>query len=349
MKAEIRRCREEDLFGVMEFIDAYWIKDHILFKHRELMDWQYGDPKSKGTYNWLIAEDEEGTQGILGFIPTFKYDPDLAVDPLTWLALWKIRPQPKNHTLGLRLMSTLAQAKGTGKLAVLGINSTHAPMYKALGYVVGDLKQHFTCNPNLAQTLIGAPDDFEPPQPLVGRATFREVDAIYLDTFILVGVKVPCKSPRYFLNRYLIHPIYQYRIFAIELDGCSRALLSMRIASNNGARVLRIVDFLGDEEVLAESGSAIGQLLDEEGCEYADFLEYGLLPSVLVACGFRQAIHGSAVVVPNYFEPFLRRSTRIQFAIKGVRAEDLAIFRGDGDQDRPNQAPSTPSDIQTMT
>ena len=334
---EISSCKEGDISDVMEFIHLYWANEHILSKHRELMDWQYGDLKGSGNYNWLIAKDEDGIQGILGFIPICKYDAELAKHPLTWLALWKIRPEPKNHTLGLRLMSTLAQKKGVGKIGVLGINPKHIFMYKALGYIVGSLKQHFICNPDLQQTIISVPDSFKSPRPLAGRAIFREVNAEYLETSTLIGLKVPLKSPRYFLSRYLMHPIYRYRIFVIELDGCAHALISMRVAENNSARVLRIVDFLGDQEALACSGTAVSKILKEEGCEYADFFEYGISPATLVACGFQQVIQGTGVVVPNYYEPFLRKNGQIEFAIKNVAAENLAIFRGDGDQDRPNK------------
>lgn len=337
MKIEIHRCGERDLVAVMAFIHDHWAKDHVLSWYHPLMIWQHRDPAMPSFYNWLIAEDEEGIQGILGYIPTSKYDLSLAAHPLTWLAMWKIRSEPKNRTVGLCLLNTLSQASGTGIVAVLGINPSHPPMYKALGYFVGELNQHFTCDPGRTQTLIGAPDGFVPPRPIPGRAAFRTVEAAYLESSGLMGSKLPRKTPRYFLNRYLVHPVYRYRVSSIELGGRLCGLLSTRVVAHGGARVLRIVDFLGDEAALAECGTALGLLLREEGCEYADLFEYGLPSEVLEACGFRRAEHGSEVVVPNYFEPFLQRSARIQFAVKGVKPEDLAIFRGDGDQDRPNR------------
>jgi hypothetical protein len=323
----------------MAFIHLYWAKDHVLSWHRKLMDWQHADPVKPGSYNWLIAEDEEGIQGILGYIPTSKYDLLLSANPFTWMALWKIRSEPKNRTVGLRLLNTFSQTSGTGIVAVLGINPSHPPMYKALGYVVGEMNQHFTCDPGRAQTLILAPDGFVPPNPRAGRAAFRTVDTAYLEDSGLMGSKLPRKTPRYFLNRYLRHPVYRYRVSCVELNGRPSGLITTRVAAHGEARVLRIVDFLGDEEVLAECGTALGLLLREERCEYADLFEWGLSSEVLEACGFRRAVHGGEVVVPNYFEPFLQRSARIEFAIKGVKPQDLAIFRGDGDQDRPNRIP----------
>ena len=252
------------------------------------------------------------------------------------MALWKIRPEAKNRTVGLRLLSELVQFLGTSDIGVIGINPLHPPMYKSLGFFVGKLNHHFTCNLELPQTLILSSDDFKMPQPMLGRATFVAVNSTYLETSDLVGVKVPHKTPIYFLNRYLNHPFYLYSVFVIELDDHPRALVATRIAFSGEAKVLRIVDFLGDEAALAESGSAIRRLLCEKGCEYADIFEYGLAPLTLSACGFKQAIYGGDIVVPNYFEPFLQRSACIEFAFRGSRSKDLTIFRGDGDQDRPN-------------
>ena len=40
-------------------------------------------------------------------------------------------------------------------------------------------------------------------------------------------------------------------------------------------------------------------------------------------------------IVPNHFEPFERRNATVRFALKSERP--AVLFKGDGDQDRPNQ------------
>jgi len=42
--------------------------------------------------------------------------------------------------------------------------------------------------------------------------------------------------------------------------------------------------------------------------------------------------------VPDHFEPFERRNAPIRFALKTDRP--AVLFKGDGDQDRPNQRPT---------
>ncbi|MDQ3002361.1 MAG: hypothetical protein M3Y08_14005 [Fibrobacterota bacterium] len=340
--AEIRRCRERDLPAVMDFIHEHWAKDHILARNLPLMKWQHADDDDPGLYNWMIALDEEGIQGILGFIPTSKYDRSLAIKPFTWLALWKVRTEAKNRTLGLQLMNSLTQSESAGVVAVLGINPKHPPMYKALGYRTGELAQYFVTNPDKPRTLISAPPDFDAPVPRKGMAVLSRIDAAGLERLALDpgAPAFPLKTPRYFEKRYLDHPIYTYQIYVAQLEGRPLALIAVRIAGSGPAKALRIVDFLGNEDALAECGAAFGHLLTALDCEYADFWQYGLSENTMEACGFRRAPVDGDVTVPNYFEPLLRKNARIEFAIRCEPDRRLTFFRGDGDQDRPNRAPS---------
>ena len=41
-------------------------------------------------------------------------------------------------------------------------------------------------------------------------------------------------------------------------------------------------------------------------------------------------------VIPNYFEPFLKKNVSIEFAYK-AKENNYAIFKADSDQDRPNK------------
>jgi hypothetical protein len=337
---DFKQCTEPDLQSVMTFIDEHWAKAHVLATSRALMSWQHADTERPGAYNWLLASNEQGVQGVLGFIPTHRYDTALVAEPFTWLALWKIRADAPRG-IGLQLLSQLT-ARAKGPMGVLGINPQHPPMYKALGWQVGELSHHFVCNPDLRQNIVSAPPGRALPLPKAGRAVFTRVDAAALASLQLPQSQGswPRKTPRYFAGRYLDHPVYDYQIHVISLEGHPRALLATRIAVSGDSKVLRLIDFLGEESAWAESGSGLATLLRETGCEYADLWQYGLQAETLAACGLVQVQFDGAVVVPNYFEPFLQRNGRIEFAVKGVPLQDLRLFRGDGDQDRPNRLPS---------
>ena len=43
------------------------------------------------------------------------------------------------------------------------------------------------------------------------------------------------------------------------------------------------------------------------------------------------------IIIPNYFEPFLKKNIKIYFFIdRSLEDSRIIIFKGDGDQDRPN-------------
>ncbi len=181
-----------------------------------------------------------------------------------------------------------------------------------------------------------------------GKGTLRKLsrDSFFESTgTIAFGARaamLPTKTPRYFHDRYLIHPIYNYTVHLVELAGRAVGLLASRVADHEGARALRIVDFLGDAVVLAELGPALRTLVDRSGAEYADIWTYGVDPDALAAAGFDLVEPDGPVIVPAFFEPYERRNGRIRFAYKAPTGASFALFKADGDQDRPNRAPIPP-------
>ena len=71
--------------------------------------------------------------------------------------------------------------------------------------------------------------------------------------------------------------------------------------------------------------------------EYVDFVEVGLEDKELVDAGFINRKSYENVIVPNYFEPFLRENVDLDYAFKTVAADAPKVFfKADADQDRPN-------------
>lgn len=326
----IRRCTCSDLPALMAFIDRHWRKGHVLSTSRALMDWQHR--AEDGRYNYLLAEEKGELLGVLGYIPGSRYDAAMASGNTLWLALWKIREGCAVAGLGLRMLKALEQEAPGAAVAVNGINMNHPPMYRALGYTVGELTQHYMINPALPQTLLSGP--YAHARPREGAASLREVREDELASLTLEAQPRPQKSPRYFMNRFLRHPFYCYRVFLLEHKE-EKALIAARIATHGSARVLRIVDMSGQSSLLAESGSALQKRMLEDEVEYADFWQHGLPGSAFEAAGFGVAGQGGTTA-PNLFEPFVPSQGRILCAYK-TRHPAFAVCRADGDQDRPNR------------
>jgi hypothetical protein len=146
--------------------------------------------------------------------------------------------------------------------------------------------------------------------------------------------KFPRKSYDYICHRYIEHPVYQYHLLKIMNNCKTVGIYVTRVQKYNNAKVLRIIDYFGDIEAVAHTGNALKNILDMD-YEYIDFYEYGIDDDVLTDAGFVLNPHGSTNVIPNYFEPFVRENIRLTFYAHSK--EKFYIFKGDGDQDRPNK------------
>lgn len=339
---EIRRCRPGEIDRVMKFIDHHWQRGHALAASRDLMNWQHG--ANDGGHDYLIALQGDKLLGVLGYISSKRFDPCLAGNNVIWLALWKVMEDVGITGLGLRMLDSLKRVESHVAIAVNGINLAHPPMYRALRYQVGELKQYFVTNPIGNRRLISAPTGHVLPVPKKGSAVFVEMtqDALMnIEPTKFASPSLPQKTPIYFLNRFLRHPFYRYRIFLAQGENLKSALIATRVAEHEGARALRIVDFAGDPRALSCCGSALASLMGEEHAEYADFWHIGFPEEALLSAGFAPVAPDGSVIVPNYFEPFLARNGQIFCAIKTSAPFPAMIFRADGDQDRPNQLPKT--------
>jgi hypothetical protein len=348
MGVDIRLCSQEDIGELMEFLDKHWAKDHVLSWHKPLLDWQHQN-RGTGSYNFVLARSQADCHiiGVLGFIPTRHYDPDLAPISTLWLALWKVRPDAKVTGLGLMLLKYLEAIEPHVAIGVAGVGDVaHYAMYRALGYVCGEYHQHFMLNRRInRRSLAKIPDGLSLAPPSRGDATFEVLSA---DNFYSRVKELeyqatssvhPIKSPRYFFERFMVHPVYKYQVYLVSRKNRPLALLASRLASYESHHALRIVDYFGDAETFAQIGRAVDEVLGIFQAEYADIWSYGLDEDAITDAGFHPVAMDGPIIIPNLFEPFLAVNSVIRFAFKVPQPKSFMIFRADGDQDRPGMIP----------
>lgn len=337
---EIRRCKSDEICEVMSFIHTYWHKDHVLAVRKDLMDWQHSS--DDGYYDYLIARNGERLLGVLGYISTRRFDVALTHENVIWLALWKVVDDSGVTGLGLRMLDRLSKLEPHVAIGVNGINLNHPPMYKVLRYEVGELHHYFVTCPGREITLASAPAGYSWPTPSESGFPWEEMTEGSLRTLSSTTVSASFmakKTPVYFVNRFIRHPFYKYRVFLMTGSDGDMALIATRIAEHGGARVLRLVDFYGSPSVFRFAGHGLTKLMTESEVEYADLWAFGMEESAIFSAGMIHVNLTGPVVVPNYFEPFAARNGRILCAIKKSSSSScpVMIFRADGDQDRPNQ------------
>ena len=337
MSVTIDRCAEHDVGDVVRFLDEHWERGHALVASRRLLDWQYRNPDR--SYSFVVARAGGDIAGLLGYICTRRYDPDLARDNVVWLTTWKVRDDAAIAGLGIAMLQRLSAIEPHVAIGAVGFNTATRPIYQALGFTCGELQHYALPNParrDLALAhFVRRPASAPQRSAIATRALTSAVDFERVGE--LAGGGVPRKTARYFHARYACHPLYTYRVLAIEDGGRTVGLLAARVAEHDGHRAVRIVDFAGAPDAAAALGSAAEALVHSCDAEYADVYNAGIDPVLFTRAGLTRIDPDGADVVPDHFEPFERRNVRLWFAMKGGGSP--VLFKADGDQDRPNAVP----------
>ena len=344
MATVLGRCRADDVPDLLRFLDEHWKRGHAFTRCRALLDWQHRDAGG-AAYSFVLARRESDSElmGILGFLPTCRFDPALAADNTLWLTTWKVREDAAEAGLGLRMLRFLTDAERHVAVGAITVNAGTQPIYKRLGYRVGELRHYVLPNPDVARFELAAIDRAALPPAVDGAS--NTLSAMPMDTENASewasrlhmdgdGPSCPRKTVTYFANRYLRHPIYRYAVHALLEGATPLAIVATRVAAHGGRRALRIVDYAGPPDVLARAGGAILRIVGEHDAEYADVYNAGIDPGIFASAGFLAIDPDGPTIVPDHFEPFERSNVRLWFSLKGNTAP--VLFKGDADQDRPN-------------
>lgn len=327
----VRQAIYDDIPNIMRFIREHWAREHILGNDRAFLEYEMC---AREDVHYVVAENRNtgALEGILGFIPYGRENCDIM------LALWKNAAQGA-PMLGVRLLEYLCNNSNIRTVACVGINKRTRGIYEYVGFTTGEL-QHYYRLGNFAEYRIAViKDKIIPPVSSKGAANLIKVTSMaellkYFDwdQYRASGV-IPYKEPWYIEKRYFDHPIYTYDVYAVERSGMeTNTVIVAREQECRGGKVLRIVDALGDTDTLADCGAAIQELLDHNGYEYVDFYEYGISDEIMQKAGFTAQLKEN--IIPNYFSPFVQQEIPIYYCSNSM--DNFRVFKGDGDQDRPN-------------
>ena len=136
----------------------------------------------------------------------------------------------------------------------------------------------------------------------------------------------------YIKRRYFLHPSYEYLIYGIKEDGETKTVIVLRIQEYDGSRAIRFVDCIGDYSLIGAVTAFVDKLMDDIDAEYIDMYETGVSKENLTDAGWTELVN-TENVIPNYFSPYVQSNVDVNFCTTN---EEIVLFRGDGDQDRPN-------------
>ena len=343
---EIHPCQASEKEELQHFIDSHWKKGHALAVSDRLLDFQHRN--TDGSYNFLIARNRQSGEidGVFGYIPMAHYDAALAASGDYFGALWKVRDDVVNDEiklLGVYLWRSIQKLPGFKRYAVSGISDIAKRFYQTARLTVGRLRQYYILNHAVRDFHIAVV-----PAEMLGEhnpAAAQEESPVEIREVSLDEARhlsypyTPAKSVAFLENRYAKHPYYHYTFYGVYVSGVLQGVLVGRVVEAAGRCCLRILDVYGDMASLPPLYSAFQPLLQRLGAEYVDCMNYGIDPALFARLGFSELDpEQNQLVIPNYFEPFLQQNIRVECA--HTPSDSFVIFKGDGDQDRPNILPT---------
>ena len=329
-KITIRFATESDIPAVMNFIDTHWKKGHILGNNEELFRYEW---LRNGKVSVAIALEGKEIVGMEGFIPYGDKKRDIM------MTLWKVI-KTGNPLLGMAILDFIKNNADARTISSPGINAKTVELYQYLGYETGKMTQWYRLNSKIDDYKIASIKNKDIPRAsntnykLIKFNDFTELEKLFSFNEYYDTNPCPLKESWYVKHRYFQHPTYQYDIYGIVDDkptNC-KTLLVFRVQDASNSHCLRLVDIIGDADLLYHVTTQIDQILQVDNLEYVDFYETGMDDISMEKSGWMK-VKESGNIIPNYFAPFLQENIDIIFF---TSADNIKLFKADGDQDRPN-------------
>jgi len=339
-------CTEKEVFKLNSFIRQYWDKNHILIKNKRLFCWQYKNLITK-KYNFVLCIDNKNKiVGILGFIPLSQFSKKIYFHTAAWLSLWMVIDKKKYLGLGIPMIEFLKLR--FQNILNIGLNNEVLPIFKYLKFKTGRLQHYVIFNSNYKKFNIVKnynKKKFKKKKKVIKNKNYY-LQEVSERNFVLLNKKLknnlftlyPKKNSEYILKRYFNHPVYKYKVYILKNKKnycCS--LFIMRKINFKKSNILRLIDYQGNIRFLEKINYALQELMHNEQSEYIDFYQHGIEKNILLKCGFTN-VEKTKLIVPNYFEPYVKKNIILNFAFKTSNVKKkIYFFKGDGDQDRPNK------------
>ena len=333
----IEIAKKTDIDAIMKFIELNWDEGHISGKDRSFFEYEFLD---KENLNFVLTRKIETGEitGICGFMKS-----NAGSNPDIWTTIWRVLPNTGLPMLGMSLLLYIKDNIPHRGMMASGMNEEYMPVFDFLGMRIDSLKQYYILNSNLDFYEIALLNTKE---KITNNLTYKAENKLVLiedinelrEKFDIEKFKhkIPYKDFQYLEKRFFKHPYFMYQVFGIKEGLCLKSVLVCRENSVGKSKVLRIVDFIGDETDIICIKNDLLALLDKHNYEYIDFIQYGIEHDILIAAGFSLLdVESDDIIIPHYFAPFVRKNIKKYFFIEPEYDENYYIFKADGDQDRP--------------
>ena len=313
----------DEIDEIMDFIDKEWRKGHILARNKSFFEWMY----VKGNIvNFVISRNDGVIDGILGFVPYDNENSQIA------LAVWKAL-KSANGIIGMSMLSFVEKELHPNIIATPGVNPiTTTVIYRYIKYEVGKMHHYYRLANRSDFYIPTINDDIPMKQALETLTTVKRIGSYeeYENAGIILANNAIKKDAWYIKRRYFEHPVFDYFHYLIESE--SKLDVVLREQNIEGHKCIRVVDLLGDYNLLVDFTAELDKIMLSGNYEYVDCYVSGIDEKIWNDAGWVD-VDKTKNVIPNYFAPFERTNIDLYYSCK---PHGLIILRGDGDQDRPN-------------
>ena len=337
-----QRCPVDREVDLAVFIDTHWKKGHIFARSSDFLKWQHFDI-TDNLYNFIIAVYKKTNEihAILGYTLSSHFDKNIKA-PIFWGNIWKNREDINEPGLGMMVYWLTYDIYNNVGRSGLGLSKN--AVRQARGYVKSGLSdQFYILHPFMTEFIIACnTHDSERYNSKAVRAdkTFVACSLDLYNELIdpLINVIPSHKSKIYYINRFYNHPIYKYHAYIIkDISDDIIGIFFFRFCEYDNARCIRIVDYFGIEGALIGCSNAFLDLLIENDAEYIDFICVNMPRIEMEMAGFINRLNKTDIIIPNYFEPFVRKNIDVYYSIDKYHTPyNKRIFKADSDQDRPS-------------
>ncbi len=294
---------------------------------------------------FALAERDGELLSVAGYILANE-----SANPDVWVSVWVAKKG--ENGVGLELMNALPELLNAKVVACNNIKEKTCVFYQFLGWEAERLSHFYRLGVKQNKSdfkLVRFGTENTQNNDIVKRLNVsgdlkllpveNESD---LETYGLpqnTQTNTPVKDIWYLKRRYFNFPHYKYDVFAVLENEVLLAYLVARTAQSpletgEIIPVLRIVDFIGAEDILPRLGTAIDELICSQNAEYADCYCTGIQAETFEKTGFNERKREDEIIIPNYLDPPLFENIEY-FYFTNIQ-NGFRMFKADGDQDRPN-------------
>lgn len=316
---------------LQNFISINYKKDHVIVKSSKIINFFFLN-KLKNKINFIGSFLNNKLVSIIGILNNRHWDKSLKSD--MQLSLWINKK--KNSVSGLETIKFILNELKPYSLLTSGLNlQTSGKIFSMIGKVK-KYDHFYICNPKLKKNVSKNLNFFNI------KFSNKEKKLSIEKSYKLISIPkysyFPKKSEMFFLNKYTRNPFYNYFYLNFKSQNKIYFFFICReiYIKKLKKKILRIVDFYGNFPKNMNFKNIITSFLIENNYEYIDFVIYGINHKKLKDIGFE--IKNNNQIIPNYFEPFVKKNIDLNLAIiVNPYGDKLVSVKGDSDQERPNK------------